>query len=57
MALQYDGRVLRRGEQVQFVLKELVSIGENSLAHSFLDEEEKTQLVSEYSEDLSMFAG
>ena len=36
--------------------KELISLGENSLVHSFLDEEEKMQLVSEYNEDLSVFA-
>ena len=36
--------------------KELISLGENSLVHSFLDEEDKMQLVSEYNEDLSVFA-
>ena len=36
--------------------KELISLGENSLVHSFLDEGEKMQLVSEYNEDLSVFA-
>lgn len=36
--------------------KELISLGENSLVHSFLDQEEKGQLVRQYMEDLEGFA-